>query len=170
MWHWQRGGSPVGRCPRPHGGVIETGALLDAAAYPALVSQLKTNAIGPLQLTTILAPQLPARARTVFVNSSQGLRAGRDSGAYAVSKQALRAIADSLRTELARDAVGVTSIYLGRTATRMQERLYAERHEDYRPELLIQPESVTELVAAILTLPDDVEVTDISMRHWVTSY
>lgn len=151
-------------------GIIETGALLDPAAIPSLVNQLRTNAIGPLLLTTILLPQLATGARIVFVNSSQGLRSDGGSGAYAVSKHAQRAIADSLRTELTGDAVGVTSIYLGRTATPMQERLYAARNEDYRPELLIQPESVAELVAAVVTLPEDVEVTDISMRPSVKSY
>lgn len=52
----------------------------------------------------------------------------------------------------------------------MQAKLYAERHADYHPELLIQPESVAELVAAILALPEDVEVTDVGMRPSVKSY
>ena len=151
-------------------GVIETGPLLDAAAGPALADQLRTNTIGPLLLTTVLSSRLTTGARIVFVNSSQALHAGPETGTYAASKNALRAIADSLRPELAGDAVGVTSIYLGRTATRMQERLYAERHEDYHPELLIQPESVAALVAAILALPEDVEVTEVAIRPSVKSY
>lgn len=151
-------------------GAIETGALLGAATGPALLRQMQTNAVGPLRLTAALRPRLATGSRIVFVNSSQALGAGPGTGGYAASKHALRAIADSLRSELAEDAIGVTSIYLGRTATRMQEHLYAERHEDYHPELLIQPETVAEVVARILTLPEDVEVTDVRLRPSVKSY
>jgi NADP-dependent 3-hydroxy acid dehydrogenase YdfG len=52
----------------------------------------------------------------------------------------------------------------------MQERLYAARHEDYHPELLMQPDSVADLVVSILDLPDDIEVTDVTMRPSAKSY
>lgn len=151
-------------------GIIETGPLLAAAGGAALADQLRANTIAPLRLTSLLAPHLATGGRVVFVNSSQGLRAEGDVGGYAASKHALRAVADSLRHELAPDGIGVTSLYLGRTATPMQERLHAARHEAYHPELLIQPTSVADLVAAILELPEDVEVTDVTLRPSVKSY
>jgi NAD(P)-dependent dehydrogenase (short-subunit alcohol dehydrogenase family) len=151
-------------------GIIEPGPLLAAAGGAALAEQLRANTIAPLRLTSLLAPQLTTGGRVVFVNSTQGLHAEGEVGGYAASKHALRAVADSLREELAPDGIGVTSLYLGRTATPMQERLYAARQESYRPELLIQPESVADLVASVLALPQDVEVTDITLRPSVKSY
>jgi NADP-dependent 3-hydroxy acid dehydrogenase YdfG len=145
-------------------GVIAIAPLLAAAGADVLADELRTNTLAPVRLTSLLAPQLATGSRVVFVNSSQGLRAEGDVGGYAASKHALRAVADSLRDELAPDGIGVTSLYLGRTATPMQERLHAARHEPYHPELLIQPKSVADLVAAILGLPEDVEVTDVTLR------
>jgi len=61
-------------------------------------------------------------------------------GAYAASKHALRAIAESLRDEVNEDGIRVTSIFLGRTAGPMQERSHAMEGRSYRPERLVQPE------------------------------
>ena len=68
------------------------------------------------------------------------------------------------------DRIRVLSVYPGRVATPMQQRLYAARGIDYRPELLLQPGDVAPVVLNALMLPETAEVTDISLRPLAKSY
>jgi hypothetical protein len=52
----------------------------------------------------------------------------------------------------------------------MQESLYAERGEPYWPELLLQPDTLADLVHSVITLPPGAEITDLSVRPVATSY
>jgi NADP-dependent 3-hydroxy acid dehydrogenase YdfG len=150
-------------------GVITTGPVIAADPNEAL-RLMNVNALSPLRLTSRLRPRLGPGSNVVFVNSSQGLLATGGAGVYAASKHALKAIADALRSDLTGSGIRVTSIYAGRTATPMQARLYAERDEVYRPEYLLQPEAIAQLVHNIITLPAGAEVTDISVRPALKSY
>jgi NADP-dependent 3-hydroxy acid dehydrogenase YdfG len=106
----------------------------------------------------------------VFVNSSQGLRAQPNGGAYAATKHALKAIADSLRQEVNADGVRVLSIYPGRTATPKIEALCQIMDRPYEPELLLQPEDIAQIVVDTLRLPRTAEVTNIEIRPAIKSY
>jgi len=134
--------------------------------------QYATNIRAPYLLTQRLLSLLTAaRGQVVFINSTLGLNAKRaEIGQYAATKHALRAIADSLREELNPKGVRVLSVYLGRTATPMQEALLREEKKDYHPEVLLQPEDVASVVVHALTLPATAEVTDISIRPMRKSY
>ncbi|HKV39762.1 MAG TPA: SDR family oxidoreductase [Blastocatellia bacterium] len=128
--------------------------------------QYSANVRAPYLLTQRLLPLLTAApGQIVFINSSAGLAAKRpEIGQYAATKHALRAMADSLREELNPKGVRVLSVYLGRTATPMQEALCRKEGKDYHPELFLQPGDVATMVAHTLCLPRTAEVTDISMR------
>jgi hypothetical protein len=67
-----------------------------------------------------------------------------------------------------RHGVRVLSVYLGRTATEMQERIYQMEGKPYRPELLLQPDDVVSVVVNALS-PRTAEVTDISIRPMIKS-
>ncbi|MEZ5192152.1 MAG: SDR family NAD(P)-dependent oxidoreductase, partial [Nocardioides sp.] len=89
--------------------------------------QLDVNLTAPAVLTGELLPALRAgRGLVVLVNSTAGLAAGPGWSAYAAAKAGLRAFADSLRAEEAEHGVRVTSVFPGRTATPMQERVHAQ--------------------------------------------
>jgi len=119
----------------------------------------------PFELTQRLLSQLKAaRGQVVFVNSSAGLVARASVVQYAATKHALKAIADGLREEVNADGVRVLSLYVGRTATRMQADLHAMEGKAYDPGTLIQPEDVAALTLQVLSLPRSVEVTDINLR------
>ena len=62
------------------------------------------------------------------------------------------------------------SIYLGRTATARQVRIFRLEGRPYAPELLIQPDDVAEMILASVRLPRTAEVTEIRMRPLVKSY
>jgi len=145
---------------------------MEGARIEALDSQYAVNVRAPYLLTQRLLPLLTAsRGQIVFVNSSVGLTARQpDLGQYSATKHALKAIADSLREELNPKGIRVLSLYLGRTATPLQEARFREEGKSYRPELLLQPEDIASVVVHALTLATTAEVTDISMRPMCKSY
>ena len=128
-------------------------------------AQYQVNVRAPYQLTRGLLPQLiKCAGQVVFINSSVGVQARRGVGQYAATKHALRAIADSLREEINDRGVRVLSVFLGRTASRMQQSVHEHEGRPYRPETLLQPSDVASMVVAALTLPRTAEVTDLHIR------
>jgi NADP-dependent 3-hydroxy acid dehydrogenase YdfG len=135
-----------------------------------LDKQYKTNVRAPYALTQALLPMLKAfQGQVVFINSSSALNAKPMTAQYDSTKHALKALADSLRGEINRHGVRVLSVYLGRTASEMQEGIYRMEGRPYRPELLLQPDDVASVVVNALGLPRTAEVTDISIRPMIKS-
>jgi NAD(P)-dependent dehydrogenase (short-subunit alcohol dehydrogenase family) len=145
-------------------GVVDLGPVADLPAG-LWEQQLAVNLVGPAELTRLLLPLLRvARGRVVFVNSGAGLHAHAGWAAYAASKHGLRALADSLRAEESEHGVRVTSVYPGRTATPMQERVHQQEGREYDPSRFITAESVATTILTALDLPDDAALTDLTIR------
>jgi NADP-dependent 3-hydroxy acid dehydrogenase YdfG len=133
-------------------------------------TQYQVNVRAPYQLTQSLLPQLvQAGGQVVFINSSAGVFAKAHFSQYAATKHALRAVADSLRAEINDRNVRVLSIYLGRTASRMQAAVHEHEAKVYQPERLLQPVDVASIVLATLQLPWTAEVTDMHIRPMLNS-
>ena len=98
------------------------------------------------------------------MNSTAGLTARANVSQYAATKHALKAVADSLREEVNADGVRVLSLFLGRTASAMQEFVHDVEGKPYRPDRLIQPDDVAAMILHALSLPHTAEVTEIRMR------
>ncbi len=138
---------------------------LESALVETMDEQYETNLRAPFLLTQALLCGLKDRAGwVVFVNSSVGLRSGAGTGVYAASKHGLRAVADSLRAEVNEAGVRVLSLFLGRTATPLQEKVCQLEGRDYVPDRLIQPPDVADIVLGALALPRTAEVTDLHLR------
>jgi NAD(P)-dependent dehydrogenase (short-subunit alcohol dehydrogenase family) len=126
---------------------------------------LAVNLAAPAELTRLALPGLRAAGgRVVFVNSGAGLAASPEWSAYAASKFGLRALADALRAEERANGVRVTSVYPGRTATPMQQRVHEQEGADYDADAWIQPESVVTAILTALDLPRDADLTDLRVR------
>jgi NADP-dependent 3-hydroxy acid dehydrogenase YdfG len=142
--------------------------LIEHASLSEFDRQYQTNVRAPYILTQALLPMLKARrGQVVFINSSSGIVAKPTSAQYDSTKHALKAIANSLRGEVNAHGVRVLSIYLGRTASEMQERIHQMEGKPYRPELLLQPEDVASVILNALSLPSTAEVTDIHIRPMI---
>jgi short-subunit dehydrogenase len=127
------------------------------------VNQLLVNTAAPAELTRLLLPSVrAARGHVVFVNSGSGLRARPAWSAYAASKHALRALADSLRAE--EPEIRVTSVFPGRTASEMQRRTRAYEGGEYDPDEFMSPHTVATVIVNALETPRDATVTDVSVR------
>lgn len=127
--------------------------------------QYRVNMRAPVVLTQTLLPALKqVGGQIVFINSSAGMRASANNVLYAATKHGLKAIADGLRDSVNPDRVRVISVYTGRTATPMQASVHQHEGRPYRPELLLRPEDVVDVVLAALLVPPTGEVTDVSVR------
>lgn len=145
-------------------GIVELGAVADLP-LTAWTSQLAVNLVAPAELTRVLLPRVrAARGQVLFVNSGAGLAAHPDWAAYAASKHGLKALADALRGEEARHGVRVTTVYPGRTATPMQEKVHAQEGADYDADRWIDPASVATAIVTALDLPRDAVISDLSVR------
>lgn len=145
-------------------GVVELGSVADLSVED-WASQLRVNLVAPAALTRVALPALrAARGTVVFVNSGAGLAAHPQWSAYAASKHGLRALADSLRAEEAPAGVRVTTLYPGRTATPMQEKVHRQEGKAYDAAAWIRPETVADAVLHVLDLPRDATVPDVTVR------
>lgn len=145
-------------------GVVDLGPVGETPAS-SWEQQLAVNLVGPAELTRLLLPLIRvAKGQVLFVNSGAGLRAHAGWGAYAASKHGLRALADALRSEEEAHGVRVTSVYPGRTATPMQERVHQQEGQPYDPTRFIDPESVATSILTALDLPRDAQLTDLTIR------
>jgi NADP-dependent 3-hydroxy acid dehydrogenase YdfG len=118
-----------------------------------------------------LLPLLKSRqGQIVFINSSQGLQAKGNTGPFAATQHALKAIADSLRQEVNADGMRILSIFPGRTATPRMKALYELEGRAYRPELLLQAEDIAQVVLDALLLPRTAEITNLEIRPHIKSY
>lgn len=145
-------------------GVVDLGEVAELSTE-LWRKTLDVNLLAPAELTRLLLPALrAARGHVVFVNSGAGLSASPGWAAYAASKHGLRALADSLRGEERGNGVRVTTIYPGRTATAMQERVHEQEGKEYDPSAWISPESVATAILTALDLPRDAEITDLTVR------
>jgi len=138
---------------------------LETAPVEDLDRLLRINTRSPYLLTQLLLASLKSRqGQVVFVNSSAGSAPRAGIGAYAASKAALKALAESLRAEVDSEGVRVLSVFPGPTATPMREEVHRLEGRAYEPERLLQPADVAAAVVNALTLPRTAEVTDLDLR------
>lgn len=144
-------------------GVVDLGTVAELTAAQWR-DQLEVNLLAPAELTRLALPSLRATSGTVvFVNSGAGLRANPEWGAYAASKFGLRALADALRAEEKPAGVRVTTVYPGRTATPMQEKVHDQEGRPYDAAEWIRPETVADAVLHVLDLPRDATIPDLTV-------
>jgi NADP-dependent 3-hydroxy acid dehydrogenase YdfG len=145
-------------------GTISLGTI-EAAPIADFDQQFQINVRAPYLLTQSLLPLVKtAQGQIVFINSSVGVHTKEQVGAYAASKHALRAIADTLRMENNAHGVRVLSVFPGNTATSMQEVVQDYTGRRIASEYLLQPDDVASMVIHALQLPRTAEVTDIHIR------
>ena len=61
----------------------------------------------------------------------------------------------------------VTSVYPGRTATAMQEKVRGQEGAEYQPADFIQPATLAAAVRFVLDTPRDAQIPDLTLRSGV---
>lgn len=145
-------------------GVVELGRVAELSTE-AWQSQLAVNLLAPAVLTRVALPALRAAQGTVvFVNSGAGLSANPEWAGYAAAKFGLRALADSLRAEERAAGVRVTTVYPGRTATPMQEKVHRQEGKAYDADRWAKASTVVDTIVHVLDLPSDAAISDLTIR------
>ena len=148
-----------------HSAAVAGRTSVEGSSVEQWRAQLELNVVAPAELTRLLLPALrAARGTVVFLNSGSGLTARAGDAVYAASKFALRALADSLRQEVAADGIVVSSVHPGPVDTPMQRRIQAGLGNDYVPQRYIRPESVAAAVRAVVDAGEDAQLTTVSVR------
>ena len=145
------------------------GSLTGVGAAPTSVElwdrMQHVNLRAPFLLTQAMLPALErAQGQVVFINSGAGLRAKAEWGQYAATKFALKALADSLRDEVAGSGVRVMSAFPGRTASPMQARVRELEGKSYRAEDYMQPSDLAQMVQRALDVDRRAAVHEINIR------
>jgi short-subunit dehydrogenase len=145
-------------------GIFSWGGVL-SAPIADFDRQYRINVRAVYLLTQTMLPLLKERrGQIVFFNSFASLTANANTAQYSATKHAIKAVADGLRQEVNPAGLRVLTVYIGRTATPMQETVHSIEGKTYRPELLLQPDDVSLVVLNALSLPRTAEVTEISIR------
>lgn len=145
-------------------GVIEHSTFQEADPSD-LERMLEVNLKAPYLLTKGLLPLLRnSKGDVVFVNSSVTRFPRAYSGQFAMTQHGLLGFAESLRAEVNPFGMRVLNVFPGKTATPRTGRLMRESGQPYRPENLLQPESVAAMILSALSLPRTAEVTEIHVR------
>ncbi len=150
--------------------VVHVAGVVDLAPVAELDHEtwqrhLDVNLTSPALLTRATLPALrAARGTVVFVNSGAGLAAHPTWGAYAASKFGLRALADALRGEEQDHGVRVSTVYPGRTATSMQEKVHEQEGKEYDADDWIDPATVAATIRQLIDLPSDATISDVTLR------
>jgi NADP-dependent 3-hydroxy acid dehydrogenase YdfG len=136
-------------------------------AFDALFA---VNVRAPYLLTQGTLPLLArAKGQVIFINSSILRSSARGAAAFKATQHAVQGFTDSLRQDLNRHGIRVTSLYPGRTATSRMRRIYAHEGRQYQPGILLSPQAVAQVVLAVTQVSKSAEITDIHLRS-VTSY
>lgn len=127
----------------------------DAEAYRR---HLDINVVAPAVLSRALLPALrTAEGTVIFINSGAGRNVAAGNAAYAASKHALWAVADTLRIE--EPGIRVSTIAPGPTDTAMLAGL-----QDYDPAEVIDPEEIARAVRFVVDAGPSVQLTDVQVR------
>jgi NADP-dependent 3-hydroxy acid dehydrogenase YdfG len=145
-------------------GLWEPGLMSDTT--PETWHRLFTvNVFAVAELSRLLLPALrAAQGSVILINSTAALQAGSGRGAYAASKVALRAFAESLHAEELQNGVRVTSVYLGRVATDMQRAVRQHEGGRFEADKYLTPQSVAAAILNLVTAPPDSHVTEFVLR------
>lgn len=143
-------------------GVLYPGPVAESTAEQWRAS-FEVNVTGAVALTLALLPALRAAGgHVVFINSGAGQKVSANMASYSASKFALRAFADSLRTD--EPTLRVTSVFPGRTDSEMQRDLVAHEGKTYDPDRFLRPATVGLLVAQAVNAPRDGHIHELTVR------
>ena len=130
-----------------------------------LDEQYLVNCRAPFLITQKFLPSLSQnKGQVIFLNSTAGLQTRELLGSYSCSKYALKAIADSLRMEVKSSGVSVMSVFLGATATPMQEKIQQYFGNVFLSENYMSAEDMAERILMVMLNGKVAGVTDVTIK------
>ena len=143
-------------------GIWHQGSLQEHA--PEQIQDLfAVNTVGTILLTREVIPVMQAqkKGRLIYVLSRDAKTTKKSRSVYHASKWGLEGFVRCLRHDLAGESITVTGIYPGVMQTQLFTKAGAQR--DTSDALL--PQAVAAEIEHILTAPEDVVITSVSLQH-----
>jgi len=122
---------------------------------------LKTNLTAPFILTQKLLPLMESKSHIIFINSVAGHQSFPEWSSYCASKFGLKALADSLRSEVAVDGIKVTTIFPASVDTPMQDSL----PYDWDKSKMLQAKDVAKTVIQCYMQPENVQIKELDIEN-----
>jgi len=122
---------------------------------------LKTNLTAPFILTQKLLPLMESKSHIIFINSVAGHQSFPEWSSYCASKFGLKALADSLRSEVAADGIKVTTIYPASVDTPMQDSL----PYDWDKSKMLRAKDVAKAVMHCYLQPENVQIKELDIEN-----
>lgn len=140
-------------------------ASIQNSSTEILDESYRINFKAPFIITRdLLESIIKKKGQIIFMNSTASIYPKSNVAAYASIKSALKTFAEILHQEVYSFGVRVTSIYPGRVATPMQEKVCQMEGKSYHPEKFIQTETISKTVLDLLSLPENVEISEVIIR------
>lgn len=148
-----------------HAAAIAHNLSVETATVEEWNAHLNLNVVVPAELSRqLLAPLRAAAGQVIFINSGAGNGAHPGNTVYAVSKHALRGLADAFRKEEANSGVRVSTISPGPTDTEMLRGLMDAQGITYQPELYIDPVEVATAIRFVVDAGESTQITNVDVR------
>jgi NADP-dependent 3-hydroxy acid dehydrogenase YdfG len=134
---------------------------IDTSDPDAITEMVQVNLLGAYYCAHAVLPSMKARSSGHIINISSGV--GRKyfprGPMYSATKFGVRAFSESLRSQVQKWRIRVTTVYPGLADTQMVT--------DYTPaerEKFLRPEGVAHAIIHALEYPEDVSMTEIAIR------
>ena len=141
-------------------GIAKVGSV-EQMSFSDWQKTIDINLSSPFHLSQKCIPHLVKNAHIFFVNSVAGTQTFPDWSAYCASKFGLRALADTLRQELAPRGIKVTSIYSASVDTPMQDKI----PYDWDRSKMLRPDDVAEALVNCYQQSAHVQIKDIHLEN-----
>lgn len=124
---------------------------------------LDVNTNGIILVAREVLPIMKAQGSGLIINtiSQAGMYAKAERSVYTASKWAITGFTKALQNEVGVDGVRVTGIYPGVTKTDLFKKSGNEREFD----AAIQPLDIAKAIAFICSLPDEVHIPELGIKH-----
>jgi len=141
-------------------GQARTGSL-ESFSLKDWQEQLDINLTAPFGLTQRLTPLMSEGSQIHFINSTAGKNVFPEWGGYCVSKFGLRALADTLREELAPKNIRVVSIFPSSVDTPLHDSLPYNWDRSH----MLKPRDVAGAVIYCIKQPPGVRINEIDLEN-----
>jgi NADP-dependent 3-hydroxy acid dehydrogenase YdfG len=140
-------------------------APIQEASNESIDLVFQVNFRAPFIMTRALLDDIIQHmGQVLFINSTASNDPKINTSVYSSSKSALKTFAEVLYREVHHHGVRIATIYPGMVATPMQEMVCKQEGRPYIPENYLQPEIIAQQVIQLLTLPENAEIRDITIK------
>ncbi|MCB9059432.1 MAG: SDR family NAD(P)-dependent oxidoreductase [Calditrichae bacterium] len=122
---------------------------------------IDVNLTAPFMFSQKMIPVMKAGSQFIFINSVAGKQSFPEWAAYSASKHGLKALADTLRQEVADRGIRVTTLY----PTSVDTMLHNDLPYDWDRKKMLKPRDVADAVLYLMRQPAHITINEMDMGN-----